>query len=117
MIPKIVFEDSDEPAAQGLRAVQDAMTRHPIAFQAAYSALIREGRAFAKTPEGSALRGQLASSELVRGSRLIWRILSMGAFVESTDEILPSTYLESIAQACSSDLLEPLLSRLFDPAE
>ncbi|HEX6245971.1 MAG TPA: hypothetical protein VFZ61_33830 [Polyangiales bacterium] len=116
--PHIVFDEDDQhelsSVLQGLRAV---MARHPIAFQAAYSALVREGRAYAASEQGEAAKEALRGSQLLSASRLVWRTLSMGAFTESPHEVLPSTYLDAMLRAGSLAQLEPTLSRLFDPKE
>jgi hypothetical protein len=115
--PVVTFEPDEEELEPVLQSLRTAMARHPIAFQAGYAALVREGRAFAATPEGASLRAELKDSELLKTSRLVWRTLSLGSFTESSDEILPSTYLDAVLRSCSLEALEPLLSRLFDPVE
>lgn len=100
-----------------LRALRDALARHPIAAQAAFSALAREGRAYAQTAEGAALRDALSRSQLFARLRLTWETLTMAGFTEHPAEIVPSVYLEGMLRAVTDEALETLLSRVFDPKE
>jgi hypothetical protein len=117
-LPHIVFEPDDAPELRAvLQGLRSAMARYPIAFQAGYSALVREGRTFAATEEGAAALATLRRSPLVALSRLVWRTLSMGAFTECEADVLPSTYLDAVLRTISLEQLEPVLSRLFEPGE
>ena len=109
-----------EPEAEGdseilstMRRLQSLIWSHPVAFQRGFSALVREGRRFAATEEGAAMKQALERSELVAGSRMIWDVLSMSAFSEDEHAVLPSVFIDAMAKAAASVDLEPLLSRVF----
>jgi hypothetical protein len=97
-----------------LRSLQDMLWRHPMAVQAAFSALVREGRAFAKTPEGARLRDDLARSPTLAKTRMVWEVLSLSAFVERPDGALPGVFADALVRAIKVKAVEPLLSRLFE---
>ena len=56
----------EDDVLRGIRALQALIWAHPVAFQRAFSALVHEGREFARTPEGAELRGSLERSELTK---------------------------------------------------
>jgi hypothetical protein len=89
------------------------MWAHPVAFQRAFAALVREGRAFAETPDGAALKDVLSGSELAAHSRLIWDMLSASAFSADETAVLPSAFLNAVAKAAASPQLESLLNDAF----
>jgi hypothetical protein len=96
-----------------LGRLRDAVLRHPAATQAAFSALVAEGRRFARTEDGAALADALAGSELLARGRMIWEVLTMSAFVEGEDG-LPSVIIDELARAASNGSLESVLSRVFE---
>lgn len=104
---------AEEPIQQALRRLQDLIWAHPVAFQRAFAALVREGRAYALTPAGAALKEALVRSDLTARSRMIWDVLSMSAFLEEDTEVLPSVFIDALAKAAASTELEPILSRVF----
>jgi hypothetical protein len=112
-IPSIRFSEQDE-LSDVLEGLRDVLLRHPIAVQAAFAALVAEGRRFAKTPEGMACKEQLVVSELFDRLRLVWSTLGMNAFVERPTEVLPSFFLDGAVRAAALQGLEPLLSAIFD---
>ena len=103
--------DPELEAALGL--LQELIWTHPVAFQRGYAALVREGRAHAKSPEGAALREKLERSDFVARARMVWDVLSMSAFSPEGDEALPSVFVDVMARAATSLDLEPLLARVF----
>jgi hypothetical protein len=98
-----------------LRRLQGLLLEHPLAAQAAFSALLAEGRRFATTPEGAAWKRALTSSEWVRNGRLLWDELSLNLLEEAPSGALPSSYLEAIFRVAKASDLEALLRRLRDP--
>jgi hypothetical protein len=98
---------------RALRALQRVLLAHPVAAQAAFSALAAEGRCFAETPEGSAWRARLEDSALLHHARLVWQIGSLSLLEEDPPEILPSAYLEGLLLAAASGDPDALLDRLF----
>lgn len=95
-----------------LRRVQLAILAHPVAAQAAFAALMAEGRRFAATPEGAEWMAALAGSELAREGRRLWDALSMNLLEDDPATIVPSAYLEALLRAPSTPDLEALLSQL-----
>ena len=116
--PYVGFTDLDEPGVERtLSALAGVLSRHPIAAQAAFHALASEGRSFATTAEGAALREALSHSKLLTRIGTIWEVLGKGAFIEDAATILPSVFLEGVTRAASDQGLEVLLSGLFDRGE
>jgi hypothetical protein len=103
----------EDDVLRGIRALQGLIWAHPVAFQRAFSALVHEGREFARTPEGAELRGSLERSELVGRARMIWDVLSMSAFSDDREELLPSVFIDLMAKAAASMDLERLLAQVF----
>lgn len=108
-----------EDAAEGesvelMRRLQALLLQHPLAAQAAFSALLAEGRRFAATPEGAAWKTALADSDLVRNGRLLWDVLSLNLLEEEPSTLVPSSYLEALFRAASSPDLEGLMRRVRD---
>lgn len=98
-----------------LRGVQRALLEHPVAAQAAFTALIAEGRRFAATPEGADWMAALAGSDLVRQARQVWEAVSLNLLEDDPSTIVPSAYLEALLRAASSADLEGLLRPLHHP--
>jgi len=96
-----------------LRFVQQLVWTHPVAMQRAFGALVSEGRAFAQTEEGAALKAALERSQLAARARLIWDTLSLGAFTEREPGVLPSVFIDAMARAVRTAGLEALLSRVY----
>ncbi|WP_437968046.1 hypothetical protein WMF04_01535 [Sorangium sp. So ce260] len=107
-------EDGAGPVAELLRRAQLLVLKHPVAAQAAFAALIAEGRRFAETPEGAAWAAALAGSDLVRRGRQVWDAVGMNMLEDDPDAILPSAYLEALLRAARSPDLEATLRGLYD---
>lgn len=101
----------DGPTAL-LRQLQLLLLKHPVAAQAAFSALVAEGRRFAATPEGAAWKSSLASSDLVRKGRQLWDALTLNLLEEDASTVVPSAYLEAIFRVATSPELEAVLREL-----
>lgn len=100
----------DERVDRAIRALTRAIVKHPIAAQAAYRALVREGRAFAETAEGRRLRDQLAGSELVARLRTTWQLVTLGALADdAAPGAIPSVVIEALVQAALRDRFEDRL--------
>jgi hypothetical protein len=97
-----------------LRSLQNAVFRHPIAIQSLYAALVREGREYAKTPEGAELLQGLARSPGLAKTRMAWEVITLSAFVEHPDSALPSVFIDKLVREIKVSALEPILSRLFE---
>lgn len=102
-------ESEDETIAR-LRGAQLALLKYPIAGQAIYAALIREGRQYAKTPEGASMREKLGNSPAVAKARTLFEGMSGGMLAEHNSQ-LPSTYIDGFLDALDKDL-EVVLSEL-----
>ncbi|HZR80795.1 MAG TPA: hypothetical protein VFD92_06840 [Candidatus Binatia bacterium] len=86
--------------------------RHPVAAQAAFCALVAEGRRFSQTEEGRRWRDALACSELVRRGRALWEGSVLNLLVDDPDALLPSGLVDAIAHAASRGDLGDLLGEL-----
>ena len=95
-----------------LRQVQLLLLRHPVAAQAAFKALIAEGRRFAATEEGAAWREALASSDLLRQLRRVWDAVSLNMLEDNPSTIVPSVYLEALLRAAKTADLDGLLQAI-----
>jgi len=107
------FEETPE-IDQTLRAIQALLMRFPMATQAAFSALVAEGRAYAQTRAGAELLQQLMHSKRANRARVVWEILTLSGITDQRTQAVPSLFLDKIARTLVVERLEPLLSRLFD---
>ena len=105
-------DPGDAAVAALLRRAQVLLLRHPIAAQAAFAALIAEGRRFAATPEGAEHAAALAGSDLVHKGRRVWDAVGMNLLEDDPATVVPSAYLEALFRAARSANLEGLLGRL-----
>jgi hypothetical protein len=117
LLPALAGARGPEPQGEAgllelLRRLQRLMLKHPVAAQAAFTALVAEGRRFAATPEGAAWKATLAGSELVRNGRQLFGALSLELLEEDSSTVVPSAYLEALFQAARSPELEALLCQL-----
>jgi hypothetical protein len=102
-----------------LRRLQSALLTHPVACQAAFTALLAEGRRMAATPEGQAWRGRLIHSSLLRQVRLIFDLSTLGMLEEDRAAgEMPSNYLDALFMLAAGGEADGVLNRLFwDRAE
>jgi len=112
-LPEVLACEPDDELLASLRQVQHLLIRHPLAAQAAFRALVREGRRYGATPEGAARRAELAGSELVEKGRVVWEVVTLKTLEEDGDSVLPTQLLDALARAAHRDHLEPLLGQLF----
>lgn len=111
-VPEFEARDEDGLFA-ALRQAQRLIVRYPVAAQSAFAAVVAEGRAFAATPEGAALRERLAGSDLVRRGRVVWEVGTLNVLEEQPTTMMPSKVMEALAKAATVPDLEPMLTRLF----
>jgi hypothetical protein len=104
----------DEDTVRALTGLQRAIFKYPLATQAAFAALVAEGRRYATTPEGAELKRRLEYSEAAGRARMLWEVLSLNTFSEKHDGALPSLLLESLLRAIKTKHIEPLLSKIFE---
>lgn len=95
-------ERDDETIAR-LREVQRLLVKYPVAGQAAFAALVREGRQFAKTREGREWRRRLAPSPQLAQARTLFEGVARGIVSEGASS-LPSTWIDALVQALDRDL-------------
>lgn len=110
--PAVPRSWTDEEIIALLDGAQMAMIKHPTAAQAAFAALVREGRRFAETAEGEKWLQVLGASGLVRRARWVWETTSLNMLEEDAGTIVPSTYLEALLRATDVPDLEQILSRV-----
>ena len=92
--------------------VHTLLVEHPVAVRALVAALAAEGRHFAQTPAGAALRADLLRSRLVRRVALLWNSLTMGLIDESEPTALPSAYVDVLVELSERADLERLLGAM-----
>ncbi len=113
-LPRLVI-DAGEPGEDDLLALlsraQRLILKYPFAAQAIFSAFVAEGRRFAETPEGSALRDELARSELVERCRVVFQFVTHNVLEERPSPGLPSAILDAFVEAARTADLESLLRR------
>jgi hypothetical protein len=97
-----------------LARVQRLIVKYPFAAQALFSAFVAEGRRFAQTPEGRALKADLAGSELLERSRTVFQFVTHNVLEERAPEGLPSALLTAFMEAARTFDLEPMLRRFLD---
>jgi hypothetical protein len=112
----LLFTEPDDELSRALYDVQRLVLKHPIAAQAAFRALVAEGRQFAQTEEGVAWKRRLVGSELIRRSRPVWEVATQNMLEESAPRMLPSQYVESLCYAASVVALEPALANSVEPS-
>lgn len=92
--------DRDAEIDRALRLVQRAIVKHPVAAQAIYAALVREGRAYAETEAGAELRARLQRSETAARVRTAWEILTFGMLEhDAPPGALPSVLVHALVDA------------------
>lgn len=96
-----------------IRRMQAFVLRHPVAAKAAFAALVEEGLAFAKTPEGQMWREKLAGSELLHRARVLLDLPGLALLERQTETAYPSAYLDAIFMLAGAlrpgAMMEPLL--------
>ena len=111
-VPRVELRDAATVEAALLRSLQRVLLTHPVACQAAFTALMAEGRQFAETPEGRAWRDRLVDSSLLQQARLVFDLTTLGMLEESAGE-MPSGYLDALFMAATSGDADGVLNRLF----
>lgn len=112
-VPHFDLDEPDDRLEGLLRRAQLGLIQHPVASQAIIRSLVAEGRRFAETAEGAALRSDLAGSELVQRGRAVWEGLTLNMFTPDDRTALPSVLVDAVLGAATRDDLERVLARLF----
>lgn len=105
---------SDAEVLAALGTLERVIFKYPLAIQAGFAALAREGRRYAETPEGAAWLERLDAAHSMGRARVVWEVLSLSAFTEKPDGLLPTFFVENLVRALRTRHLEPLLSRVFE---
>jgi hypothetical protein len=112
-VPVVEGSNSD-PELSGLAQLHSLLIAYPAASQAAFAALVAEGRRFAETERGRQWQEALAASPLMARLRRIFEEVSLNMFEEGSTAVLPSTYVELLAQTLDATQLPRLLTRWRD---
>lgn len=95
--------DGDDETIARLREAQRLLVKYPIAGQAVFAALVREGRQYAKTREGQSWRRRLAPSPTFAQARTLFEGVARGLVTEGAAP-LPSTWIDAVVHALERDL-------------
>ena len=112
-IPTIDLREFDESTLRILRSLQSILLRHPVACQAAFGALVAEGRMFGATPEGRELKTRLENSSLVQQLRYVFDLTTFSMLERDQPDMLPSAYIDTLLMLSGSSRSDDLLDRLF----
>jgi hypothetical protein len=112
-LPRVEIRDPVPTELALLRALQRALLKHPVAGQAAFTALVAEGRTFGETAEGRVWRERLINSSLLQQARLVFDLATLGMLDERGEDALPSSYLDALFMAAASGDADALLNQLF----
>jgi len=110
--PRLVLRPVDDPLVELLRHAFLLLLKHPVAAQAAFAALVAEGRRFGETAEGRRWKAALADSELVRRGHALWEGSLLKVLEEEAESPLPTAILEAVVQAASRRDITALLQRV-----
>jgi len=99
-----------------LKRAQRLVLRYPAATQAAWAALIAEGRAYSKTPEGAELASALAGSKRLGELRRVLQFVTCRTLDDEPEGVLPSRYLDALLSAAGVAEMELELTRIHKPA-
>lgn len=106
------IEWTDADILELLNDAQMALLKYPTAAQAAFAALVREGRRYAETEAGKRWLKVLGASDLMRRARWVWETTSLNMLEEDAETIVPSTYLEALLRAADALSMEDLLGKV-----
>jgi hypothetical protein len=95
--------EADDETIARLRDAQRLLVKYPIAGQAVFAALVREGRQFAKTREGQSWRRRLAPSPTFAQARTLFEGVARGLVTDGAAP-LPSTWIDAVVHALERDL-------------
>lgn len=95
--------ETDDETVRRLREAQTLLVKYPVAAQAAFAALVREGRSFARTADGAAWRRRLVGSPLLARARTLFEGLA-GGIVGAEEGPLPTVYVHAFMRALDSEL-------------
>ena len=112
-LPRIELRNPAPLEVDLVHQLQRVLLMHPVACQAAFTALVAEGRRFAETEEGRQWRDRLVGSALMRDVRLVFDLSTLGLLEEAAGATLPSNYLDALFMIASSGDTDAILNRVF----
>lgn len=112
VLPVLSLAEADEDIEHVLRRYERTYSRYPLAAAAAVRSLIAEGRRYAATSEGKAMKNSLARSPAVRRGRLIWDACGLDVLADSSTKELAGELVERFLSALSDGGIERALSQL-----
>jgi hypothetical protein len=107
--PRLILSTPDEGIERLLAQLTVVVLRHPIAAQAAFKALVAEGRRFGETADGRRWRAALADSELVRRGRAFWEASLLNLMEDHADAVVPSGIVDAIVRSVGMGELRHLI--------
>lgn len=113
VLPRIAIGDPAAIEVHLVHRLQRVLLMHPVACQAAFTALVAEGRRFADTDEGRGWRDRLTRSDLLRQVRLVFDLSTLGLLEEATSPTLPSSYLDALFMIAAGGDADAVLNRVF----
>lgn len=99
-----------------LQKLQGVLLAHPVAAQAAFAALIAEGRRFAETPAGRSWQQLLVGSPLLRRARAPWDAATLWMLEEGSPDVLPSAFVDALCSVAQRPDAEAALERMLTRA-
>ncbi len=111
--PTLVLGPIQDPLVELLERASLLLLQHPIAAQAAFRALVEEGRRFAATEEGNRWFRRLSHAEAIQRGRVLWEDSLLNILEDSADTLLPSVIVDALARAVRSEDPHALLAQLF----
>ena len=111
-LPRVALRRPDGDPVAVLRRLQQVILTHPVAAQAAFGALVVEGRRFAQTAAGAEWQRRLTRSPLLRRARAPWDAATLWMLEDGTPNVLPSAYVDALCSVAQSKDLEELVDRL-----
>lgn len=112
---ELLVDEPDDELSQLLFSLRWMVVQHPIAAQAAYRALVAEGRRFGATEEGRRWRERLAGSELIRRGTSLWELGTLGMLDGDSERVLPTQLIDAFARAAARRDLEEAIARRLEP--
>jgi len=116
-LPVVELRTAPDQTLRVLRSLQASLLKHPIAAQAAFTALVAEGRSFGATEAGRAMRTALEQSELLRRARLVFDFSTLSMLEQEPPDIMPSAYIDALFMLSSSERADEVLQQLFRSEE
>ncbi len=111
-LPRLVLRPAGDPVTTLLRHASLLLIKHPVAAQAAFGALVAEGRRFATTPEGQRWKAALEHSDLAWRGHALWEGSVLKVLEERGDSPLPTAILEALIQVTARGDMTALLQQV-----